>query len=117
MAPGPRAGRRFDEIAAAAKRVIIREGLEATTLRDISREGGFTTGVLTHHFPDKQALIAGVFAATSRAWIADARAALQAANTAPELLSAFVSVAVPRDPERREGGRPWGGEWAGARRR
>ena len=34
--PGARGGRRFDEIAAAAKRVIIREGLEATTLRDIS---------------------------------------------------------------------------------
>src|SRR4029079_3710416 len=116
MAPGPRPGRRFDEIAAAAKRVIIREGLEATTLRDISREGGFTTGVLTHHFPDKQALIAGVFAATSRAWIADARAALQPATTVPELLSAFVSVAVPRDPERRAEWRLWAEMWTYAGR-
>ena len=116
MWPGARSGRRFDEIAAAAKRVIIREGLEATTLRDISREGGFTTGVLTHHFPDKQALIAGVFAATSRAWIAEARAALRAATPVPELLSAFVAVAVPRDPERREEWRLWAEMWTYAGR-
>ncbi len=116
MWPGARSGRRFDEIAAAAKRVIIREGLEATTLRDISREGGFTTGVLTHHFPDKQALIAGVFAATSRAWIAEARAAMRAAATVPELLSAFVAVAVPRDPERRAEWRLWAEMWTYAGR-
>jgi AcrR family transcriptional regulator len=116
MWPGARSGRRFDEIAAAAKRVIIREGLEATTLRDISREGGFTTGVLTHHFPDKQSLIAGVFAATSRAWIADARAALQAAASVPELLSAFVAVSVPRDPERRAEWRLWAEMWTYAGR-
>jgi AcrR family transcriptional regulator len=116
MWPGARSGRRLDEIAAAAKRVIIREGLEATTLRDISREGGFTTGVLTHHFPDKQALIAGVFAATSRAWIAEARAALRAATTVPELLSAFVAVSVPRDPERREEWRLWAEMWTYAGR-
>jgi AcrR family transcriptional regulator len=116
MWPGARSGRRFDEIAAAAKRVIIREGLEATTMRDIAREGGFTTGVLTHHFPDKQALIAGVFAATSRAWIAEARAALQVATTVPELLSAFVAVAVPRDRERREEWRLWAEMWTYAGR-
>jgi TetR/AcrR family transcriptional regulator, transcriptional repressor of bet genes len=96
--------------------VIIREGLEATTLRDISREGGFTTGVLTHYFPDKQALIAGTFAATSRAWIAQARAALSAAVTVPELLSAFVAVAVPRDPERRAEWRLWAEMWTYAGR-
>jgi AcrR family transcriptional regulator len=116
MWPGARAGRRFDEIAAAAKRVIIREGLEATTLRDISREGGFTTGVLTHHFPDKQALIAGVFASMSRAWIAEARSALRAATTVPELLSAFVAVSVPRDAERREEWRLWAEMWTYAGR-
>jgi AcrR family transcriptional regulator len=70
--------------------VIIREGLESTTLRDISREGGFTTGVLMHYFPDKQALIAGTFAATSREWIEHARVTLAEAATVPQLLSAFV---------------------------
>ena len=37
--------------ADAARRVIARKGLEATTLRDIAREGGFTTGVVTPLLP------------------------------------------------------------------
>ena len=96
--------------------MIIREGLEATTLRDISREGGFTTGVLTHYFPDKQALIAGTFAATSRDWIDHARAALAEDATVPQLLSAFVAVAVPRDPERQAEWRLWAEMWTYAGR-
>ncbi len=96
--------------------MIIREGLESTTLRQISREGGFTTGVLMHYFPDKQALIAGTFAATSREWIEHARAALAEAATVPQLLSAFVSVAVPREPERRAEWRLWAEMWTYAGR-
>ena len=107
-----RSGKRFDEIAAAARRVIIRDGLEATTLREISREGGFTTGVLTHYFPDKQALIAGTFAAISRDWIANARDVMRAAATGPELVAAFVSVAVPVDPERQTEWRVWAEMWS-----
>jgi AcrR family transcriptional regulator len=107
-----RSGKRFDEIAAAARRVIIRDGLEATTLREISREGGFTTGVLTHYFPDKQALIAGTFASISRDWIAGARALMHAAATGPELVAAFVSVAVPADPERQDEWRLWAEMWS-----
>lgn len=52
-----RSERRRREVCDAARRVIARNGLEVTTLRDISREGGFTTGVLSHHFPDKKAII------------------------------------------------------------
>ena len=96
--------------------MIIREGLEATTLRDISREGGFTTGLLTHYFPDKQALIAGTFAATSRDWIEHARGTLAEAATVPQLLSAFVAVAVPREPERRAEWRLWAEMWTYAGR-
>jgi AcrR family transcriptional regulator len=107
-----RSGRRFDEIAAAARRVIIRDGLEATTLREISREGGFTTGVLTHYFPDKQALIAGTFAAVSRTWIAYVRAELHAAATGPELVAAFVSVALPTEPDHRAEWRLWAEMWS-----
>ena len=41
-----RSERRRREVCEAARRVIIRNGLETTTMRDISREGGFTTGVV-----------------------------------------------------------------------
>ena len=53
--------------------MIARKSLEVTTLRDISREGGFTTGVVTHYFPDKQAVIVGAFAAASDDWLAEVR--------------------------------------------
>jgi len=66
-----RSQRRRREVCDAARRVIARNGLEVTTLRDISREGGFTTGVVTHYFPDKQAVIVGAFAAASDDWLAE----------------------------------------------
>src|SRR4051812_32418395 len=63
---------RRTEVAYAAVRHILRHGLEATTLRRISREAGFTTGVISHHFPDKEALILACFETVSRDFIEDA---------------------------------------------
>ena len=57
--PSERSERRRREVCVAARTVIVRQGLEATTLRDIAREGGFTTGVVSHYFPDKTAVIVG----------------------------------------------------------
>lgn len=45
------------ELAEAARRVIGRAGLEGATVRAISEEAGFSTGVLTHYFADKNALV------------------------------------------------------------
>ena len=41
---------RREDVAEAAWRVIGRDGLEGATLREISREAGFTTGVIQHYF-------------------------------------------------------------------
>jgi AcrR family transcriptional regulator len=111
-----RAARRLRSAAEAARRVIIREGLEATTLRDISREGGFTTGVLTHHFSDKRDLIVAAFAEASEGWITYARRELDAASTLEELIAAFLRVAVPDDAERRAEWRLWAEMWVYAGR-
>lgn len=51
---------RQDEILRATKRVIARDGLDRASLRAIAQEIGCTTGVLTHHFRDKDALFAFV---------------------------------------------------------
>jgi AcrR family transcriptional regulator len=100
----------------AARRTITERGLEATTLRDIAQEGGFTTGVVTHYFPDKQAVIVGAFLAASSEWLAAARAAIQAAD-APELqLEALVGVALPDDATRRGEWRLWSEMWTYAGR-
>jgi AcrR family transcriptional regulator len=39
---------RREEIVEAAWRVIEREGLAGADLREIAREAGYTTGVITH---------------------------------------------------------------------
>ncbi len=45
------------EVAEAAWRVIVREGLDRTSLRAIAHEMNCTTGVVTHYFRNKQELI------------------------------------------------------------
>jgi AcrR family transcriptional regulator len=45
------------EIAEAACKVFLRLGLERTSLADIAREIGNTTGVLRHYFSDKAELL------------------------------------------------------------
>ena len=45
------------EVSEAAWRVIVREGLDRTSIRAIARELDCTTGVVTHYFRDKQELI------------------------------------------------------------
>jgi AcrR family transcriptional regulator len=106
-----RSERRRREVCEAACRVIVRNGLETTTMRDISREGGFTTGVLTHYFPDKHAVIMGAFLAVSDNWFAELRRRLAAAGTPDEQLIALVHLALPSDPGRRAEYRLWSEMW------
>ncbi|GGM82457.1 hypothetical protein GCM10012275_61300 [Longimycelium tulufanense] len=46
------------ELAAAACRVILREGIEATSVRAIATEAGWSTGALRHYFPIRTCLLA-----------------------------------------------------------
>ena len=45
------------EVAQAAWRVIVREGLDRTSMRAIAQELSASTGVVTHYFRDKEELI------------------------------------------------------------
>ena len=45
------------EVSEAAWRVIVREGLDRTSIRAIAKELDCTTGVVTHYFRNKQELI------------------------------------------------------------
>ncbi len=44
------------EVAKAAWRVIVREGLDRASMRAIAKELGSSTGVVTHYFRDKEEL-------------------------------------------------------------
>lgn len=45
------------EVSDAAWRVIVRDGLDRTSMRAIAQELGSTTGVVTHYFRDKDELM------------------------------------------------------------
>jgi len=46
------------ELLEAVWRVIARDGMEGTTIRGIAKETGWSTGVLSHYFADKDEIIA-----------------------------------------------------------
>ena len=50
------------EVLDATWRVIVRSGLDATTMRRIAQEAGYSNGVLAHYFKDKEALVLEVIA-------------------------------------------------------
>ena len=66
------------EVAYAMKRCVLRQGLDATTLRDVGREAGFTTGVISHHFVDREAVVRACFELISSDWIGDVETRLAA---------------------------------------
>ncbi|WP_062348637.1 TetR/AcrR family transcriptional regulator [Herbidospora yilanensis] len=48
---------RREEVVAAARRIILRAGIEAATTRAIAKEAGYSNGVLTHYFADKDEIL------------------------------------------------------------
>ncbi len=114
--PSARSEQRRREACDAAVRVIVRNGLQVTTLRDIGREAGFTTGVLMHHFPDKAAVISATFAAVSDDFIAEAGRRLRGASSPTDRLVELVAVALPASDARRAEWRVWSEMWTYAGR-
>jgi AcrR family transcriptional regulator len=107
---------RRTEVAYAAVRHILRHGLEATTLRRISREAGFTTGVISHHFPDKEALILACFETVSRDFIEDATERIRTEDHAEGALLALFEVLLPRTQDEADVWRLWAEMWSYAGR-
>jgi AcrR family transcriptional regulator len=50
-------------LIAATSEAIARDGLANITLRSIARSAGWTTGIVTHYFADKRALLIATFLA------------------------------------------------------
>ncbi len=93
---------RREEIAEAAWRVIERDGTEGANLREIAREAGYTTGVITHYFRGKRELMAfafGLMVDRSTARIAEA-----AVESGP--VEALAQI-LPLDEERRREATVW----------
>ncbi len=87
--------RRREEIAQLAVRVIQQEGAEHATVRRIARAGGFSIGVLTHYFRDKDELVAFAFQWVARQSFTALDAALAAAPPGLARLRTALEFMVP----------------------
>lgn len=98
---------RREEVLRHARHVIMRDGLEGTSLRRIAREGSYTTGVLSHYFADKSDLISACFEWTMRTWLDRVEREIRDAPSAEESVCRFVAIAVPHAEERHAEWRLW----------
>ena len=89
------------EVASAAWRVIVREGLDRTSMRAIAQEMNCTTGVVTHYFRNKQELI--LFALHQVTVRLQGKMGLAIKTlSGPDRLVAMLSSFLPLDQERQE---------------
>src|SRR5262249_15903198 len=99
------------QLTEATAREIARVGLENVRLRDIARDAGWTTGVVSHYFPAKPGLLLATF--RSRTELARRRfAEAVAAGASP--LDATVSTVLPLNDEQRLTWQVWLAFWGAA---
>ena len=87
--------RRREQIAQLTVRVIQQEGAEHATVRRIAKVGGFSIGVLTPYFSDKDELIAFAFQWVARQSFAELDAAVAAAPPGLVRLRTALEFMVP----------------------
>ena len=105
------AEQRRAELVELTAREIARVGLERVTLRDVARLGGWTTGIVSHYFVDKQDLLLATF--RSRADVAG-RHARELVDAGASPLGAFVEAVLPVDDERLLNWQVWLAFWGAA---
>ena len=100
---------RREEIVDALLRVAERDGLDGVSLRAVAREGGWSTGVLTHYFPAKDDLLALAVRQAGTRPAERGRAVAARARTPLLALRALLREALPLDDARRREARLWFG--------
>lgn len=93
---------RREQIAEAAWRVIEREGVDGANLREIAREAGFTTGVITHYFAGKRELMSFAFGL-----MVERSTARMAEAVEREGVAGALAQILPLDEERRRETTVW----------
>ncbi|MBE9028720.1 TetR family transcriptional regulator [filamentous cyanobacterium LEGE 11480] len=87
------------EVSEAAWRVIVREGLDRTSMRAIAQEMACTTGVVTHYFRNKEELILFALHQVTERLQKIMQASLEG-TTGTQRLVVLLSAFLPFDPER-----------------
>lgn len=94
------------EILEAARRTVAGRGLEGATVRAISKEAGYSTGVLTRYFKNKEDVIEGATEAAFRREVAEMRSAARGLHGL-EALRAIHHSDQPVTDEHRGDSRTW----------
>ena len=92
---------RRSEILEATRRVILKHGLGAVTMRNIATEAGSSTGLVNHYFADKSCLLVATLEASGATF--DRRLGEHVAGKAPGRASirALLEGALPFDDAQR----------------
>lgn len=102
------AGRSYsrEDVAQAAWRVIVRDGLHQTSVRAIARELAATTGVVTYYFRSKTELLHFAMDRLTQAIDREIAAAVEGA-TGLERIRRTFTVTLPLGPRQITGWRIW----------
>ncbi len=95
-----------EEVAEAAWRVILRDGLPKASMRAIATELGATTGVVTYHFHDKAELLLFALDRLGTAIVRDMDAALTGV-TGVERVRRILRTTLPLGPREVAGWKLW----------
>ena len=94
----------------AAHDTLLRDGLAGTTLRNVAKKAGFTTGALVHYFKDKDDLIRKVLEENGN-FVRARMEAIQGEKTGRAALRALALEALPTDRRTVLGFRIWLALW------
>lgn len=95
------------EVCDIAGRLIASAGIEAVTVRDVAREAGCSTRIVSHYFRNKHELLLLIFMEFSARSLARCEAAIAQGN---DLATALEAV-LPLDDERRMQWQVWLSFW------
>ncbi|WP_354642631.1 TetR/AcrR family transcriptional regulator [Kitasatospora camelliae] len=111
-ARGDHDARRAD-VSRAVWRVLAERGFEGLTLRAVAAEMGASTGLLTHYFPSKRALLKHALDVLDRQSAERPRPAEERAGGAVGLamLRAVLLDILPLTPQSAAGNRIWVSSW------
>jgi AcrR family transcriptional regulator len=110
--PTRRAGRRKDEVLAAACRVIAERGADATRFADVAQSSGVPISTLQYYFGSREDLLVAAFQHASRAELAELREALPALDDPWRRLALLVRTALAGyAPDSSGSGRLWIEAW------
>lgn len=107
---GDHEARRHD-VSAAVWQVMATRGFAGLTLRAVAAELGATTGLLTHYFPTKQALVAYALDLLEERTLSRPRR--QAGEGLAALRDAILDI-LPLTPESTDSNRIWVSSWDNA---